>query len=620
MSEALSIIYFFATIYLYGFAANKIFSFSNLIDKQIYVELAKLCVGFGLYNLFIFVFGLLNIPLMPLLILIPPVLVMLVYLIIAQKGKINLSLESLNILKSEKKTIPLILIVCSVVAFVLLLTGSFSYPYLEDGDPWAYASGAEYVSQFHTYKTEDPALSYNFYLFPHSTPTLTAHYGLIFQITSNNYWAMKFFINVYIWIAFISVFLFVYILTKKELQALISSLILMIVPSFIGHFIFNYTLAISLLCVMLIGLALAKTSKKQTVLAALLLASVLMSHQIVAIQAGIITILFFLVILYEEFVVEKKKEIFKTKAATIFLVGILAIMLCLIYYGDFIGSVDVNSWYQDRASSFISFSEGSITYDLEPNPLSEFFIAKNVSRMDQQEGIGLLLFSICLLAIPFMYFYRKQKNKNHTFYALMFLFYLVFLWILTGGIFKFSVQNYRWWSVMAIGVALIAGWFLYSLWTQLRKKPAALITLFVLIAIGLIVTSAIPRYTVQRSYWGPGVQWTSNEELVGYVELKTLPDETPVYSACQEQKTVIAMNKESYPWIQEVRDYDAINKSTENTYNFLRKYEYEYIIFSSKCAADYGPDATNSKLQEVSKDSRFQLIRRNNGFLLFKIL
>jgi len=201
---------------------------------------------------------------------------------------------------------------------------------------------------------------------------------------------------------------------------------------------------------------------RNILLSSMILGALLITHPITAIQTAVILCIFLLVYFIRELIdnnwdctafIRKYRESNFTK---ILIIGSLSIVISLLFYCDFLVSGGLDNLINKGGGKggIVSWHYTRDSYDLEDKHLADFFIAKKVSRMDQQEGIGIVLFSVCLIGLGLFFMNRNPLRKNGLIYLMVFLFYFMFLWIFTGGYFKFAVNNYRWWSILAIFVAL----------------------------------------------------------------------------------------------------------------------------------------------------------------------
>ena len=160
--------------------------------------------------------------------------------------KFRLSSWRLQLTKSNLFLFGLLLI----FAFSLFMytTGAFSYPYLEDEDPWGHAVGAKYVALEKTaydpvfvHQTKiDEVLSY---LDPYP-PAYDALMGILHQTSPDLPWTLKFFNALIISLGLIFFYLFAQLFMGNKPKALLATFFLAAVPAYFSHFIWAHALVV----------------------------------------------------------------------------------------------------------------------------------------------------------------------------------------------------------------------------------------------------------------------------------------------------------------------------------------------------------------------------------------
>ena len=607
-----ALILFLIICIFFGISTNCFFKFTDYFESKLYRLFSLISVGFAIFFIMIFIFGICRIPLNIWFFLIISSIIPIFLLI---KNKINISFNRPNVYQ-------IILLIVLTIFFIFMLKGTFSYPWIEDDDPWFYAMGAKYISINQDYHSYGNSVIAGYYLVPNSPPGLSTLLGLLHQITPDLYSLMKIFICLILLMGIISFFLFCYIFSEKNIQfSLIATTILIMVPCYVSHFIFNYTLSITILMTFLFTLSLSFLKFKNVFLAGIMCGSLILSHPITAIQTSIILFIIMMIYLFKD----------KNISLRILIIGFIGLLFSSLLYGDIV----INGGFDDMikkaggSGGLLSFNYTMNSYDIEDKTLKDFFYAKNISRVDQEEGVGLVLFSICLVGVIFVFFNKKILYKNNFIYFIIFLWYFIFLWILTGGYFRFSVQNYRWWSIFAIFIALHSASTIMIVMNSLKNKIFKTIILSI-IFIGIIFTSAVPRYIVQTSQWTPGYGWYTYDEVIGYSSLRQLGFDKNVFSLCSN-KGIIANNQMNYPWEKEVYGYfDYVNNQSivKTSDEILKKVDYiktkydiDYLIISSWCVNTLGVDMTNelSRYYLSNSDYNLNVKMSNQAFLLFEV-
>ena len=143
----------------------------------------------------------------------------------------------------------------------------------------------------------------------------------------------------------------------------------------------------------------------------------------------------------------------------------------------------------------------------------------------------------------------------------------------------------------------------------------------ILILSAVFLTAGQQKYNHNTlSTWPPGQGWTSQEELEGYLWLKTLPVDTKVFTFYHTGK-VFGLDKYSCDWCEEVVYFrETVSERTAQEINsWLKTLSYEYLVVSGSTVRQMGFNETNSKLEELSASGLFTLIFNTNDFFAFRI-
>lgn len=627
ITEILAILYLVIVTFGFGISLNYFFKFTNAFTEFVYKVFSLLVIGFGFFVLSIFLLGMIRIPMYYPIFLIISLIIPFILLITYYKTSYykQIRLPNINIQQ-------LAVLVIVMAFFSMMIYGAFSYNWLEDDDPYSYAEGAKYVAQMHTYHSDSSLQSYNTYLFPHSHCTLTTIFGILNQFSHNMIFLMKFFICFALLMGIIGFFLFVYDFTQQHRFAIVATAILAITPCFAGHFIFNYTLSVCLFCIFLFTLSLSFSNKKYTILSGMILGSVLITHPIAGIQAAVV--MFIMLIFYFVYdIVINRLLLTKSNVLRIILVGLLGILFAMPFYGDLVVSGQFDSFY-DRAfrSGIVKMSTGNY-YDTKDYVLNDFIIAPMQSNMDQQMGVGIFLFTICIIGLMIMIWYTKFNNMM--LYTILFLFYLFFLWIMTGSSWGISVQNYRWWSFFAIFIVLLATSTIFFVCSKIQESNILLCIFLVIVCIGLVITSAYPRFAVQTSQWPPGSNWLNQNQLDSYVKLQELGYDNQILPICGRPEKINAFNQITPTWQYPTQEYfrRISNSSEMNSTQIMDNihwildgnYDYKYVLIDIECVKRLGINNTVEVVNYFNTDNYddinvWRVVDKysNNEFILYR--
>ena len=137
--DILTIILFF--IYTWGFGYTATFFFKN---SENFLERNLMRIGIGIAGLVVasLLLNLLHIPIDWKIVLALSLIAPLYGLFRAVKSK-NFNID----VKLTKSNIAIAIVIVIFLATLFMYTkGAFSYPWLEDDDPWAHATGVKYVA------------------------------------------------------------------------------------------------------------------------------------------------------------------------------------------------------------------------------------------------------------------------------------------------------------------------------------------------------------------------------------------------------------------------------------------------------------------------------------------
>lgn len=178
---------------------------------------------------------------------------------------------------------------------------------------------------------------------------------------------------------------------------------------------------------------------------------------------------------------------------------------------------------------------------------------------------------------------------------------------------------FRFWMLFAIPLALLSVlgmWFLFSLGGKFNV-PNILILLVVI--VGVALTSAHQKYSVNTAMWPPGAFWTSMEELQGHLFLKNLPPNTKVFTF-SNFGPINGFDKFFCSWCKEDQDFrtKGFNESAITISSWMKSKAYNYLVVDGQAARTYGANETNTKINELLSSGLFKLVHSTGGFILLQ--
>lgn len=624
----ITIILLFVYTFGLGYTATAFVKNStNFLERN----LMRVGIGIGVFILLGVLLNLLHVPLdwkiFFILSLIVPV-----YDLLRYREKIRNSFKEIKITKSNIYIlIVLVLFLCS---FYMYHKGSFSYPYLENDDPWEHARGVKYVAEEKT--VFEPSYSEKDlfrYIDPYP-PGYEMVMGVLHQTNDSVSWTLKFFNALIIAMGLVFFYFFAMLFMGSSSKALFSTFILAAIPSYFTHFIWAHSLVIMLFFPAMYCLEKIKEDKNWMWVSMVAISSILLTQPTQALKLGVFLIIYFVV-----------KSIYEKKFITeIFFAQVGGALLSLLWWGSNItkmfnteaGSRVVNS-AQGVSSSFISKilslfpnSSGSAT---RAYTFNDFFVAKSFGMINVQTNIGivvsiLLLVSLLIILIKYKYFLSKKRD-----WVSITLVWFIFTFLgsnsmtfnLPVGLFAF-----RFWLLLAIPIALLLAISLDFFCNLGRKFKIPKMVIILLIVIGVLFTSGYHKYQHNSlPTWPPGQSWTSMEEVQLYLWVTKLPKNTKIMSF-SEGNMLIGLDMFDCDWCIENIEFRKgfVNKTPYQTYNFLKGQGYEYFILDSMSLKTYnaqlGDDTQNiilEKFQEYTNlVDKYKIVFQNQGGVILKVV
>lgn len=236
-------------------------------------------------------------------------------------------------------------------------------------------------------------------------------------------------------------------------------------------------------------------------------------------------------------------------------------------------------------------------------------------------GVHLFIGSLIAIAAVYLILIRREYIEKQKFWVPIGLLWFAYAF---AGIYDIPTQlfTFRLWMIMAVAVSIIAGYGFNSLSILLRRTWVPAIVIFVALIVLILYTSGMQKYAINTSpSWPPGGFWTSGDEISGYVWMrKNLAANTPVFTYVNNG-AVIGTDMYTCHWCQDVRDFQnaGFNKTSDETYNFLKSRRYQYLIIDGQTAKKFGLNESMSKTNEFVSSGKFKLAVQNQGFILLKV-
>lgn len=389
----LSILVFFAITFCLGYSITRLAK-----ESENFLERNLMRIGFGL-GVFIVLGLLLNILRVPLdwRIFLGIGIILTIFFLLKYKFFNALKNPKPRLTNTDMAVLAMLLIFFA--AFYVYGKGAFSYPWLEDDDPWAHALGVKYISVEKTAFTKQRVK----YVDPYP-PSYDMVMGVMHQTNDSVYWTLKFFNALIISLSIIFFFFFAKEMTGKN-KALFSTFALASVPAYLSHFIWAISLSVPLYFVSFYAVERIKYDKKWVFIAAAMIGATLTSSPSHSTYFGLLFVIYYVA----KIILEKSFLAYHASAGFLgMLISFLLWWLPSIIKHGFSGTLRGIGLGGSLQIASVS-GTGDRVYNMQ-----DFFIAQKINAINNPIGIGLvlsLLLIVALLSLIYKYYDEIKKNK-----------------------------------------------------------------------------------------------------------------------------------------------------------------------------------------------------------------
>lgn len=517
------------------------------------------------------------------------------------------------------------------VSFYMYSSGSFSYPWLEDGDPWEYATAAYYISEQKTHsrpmdlveKHLETVEGYYYGISHYAEPYPIGYsmvMGVLKQTSPEMIWTLKFFNSLIISLGMLFFFFMVKQLSKNNKIAFFSTLVLFVYPSYLTHFIFSQAMAVTMIYPAIYAFSRMRTESggKFGYAAAICTSAVLMTQMV----AGA---LFVLVFLGAYFAVSLFFDL--KHAIRVALFGILGGILAFVYWGQMLLKYGLKGI---RYQNAIAAGSGLLKPGQTNTQFVDFsWIYNFAGRIDSPWGLSpaiffLLIGSVAVIILLWKQLFGKERIKQN-YWAIIGM-----AWLLLMGLnqisqsLPFGFTPHRTWPHFGIAIAIVSGLAVYLVLSMFRKSFVIKAAAFLLI-FGLLFGGSFTLKWRENTVMWPQHKFMQdmNSDLGGYIWLKTLPTDTKITSVCRRDDELISFDKQSdAQWNLDQIEFKRafLNKTPEEIRTFYNERDYDYFIIDSNCVNTLGANETNNKINELA-NSGFIMRQPQEyaNFLLFEV-
>ena len=569
---------------------------SNIFER----EFLRLGFGIGLFSVLAIILNLLHIPIHWLLFLILGMISPLGILFKVFKKQVKFP----KIEMSKENIFFILVMIIFLAHFLIFLKGAFSYPYLEDGDPWDHARSIRYIAAQQT--AFEPSTSDELFKFMDAYPPIfDILMAVLYQVNGNMIWTLKFFNALIVSLSLVFFYIFAKKLSNNPTKALIATFILFLIPSYMSHFIWALVMSMALFFPCLYALESIKDDPKWKYIAAVMIGALLVSQPSMAFVLSIMLFLYWIV----------KSIMYQNTNKNILVAGLLGIILSSLWWLPIYfrwGSPIENEWAGVYSPNMVEnqkrigqFSPGFRIIGTADRvyTFSDFFFVKKTNMINNPIGIGPVLLPLLFLSILYLLLNIKSLFKRENEWKILCLVWLVFTFLgIHGARLPIQFIAFRFWMLFAIPVSFLVGGVLTEM---IGTKTFSRIVLVILVLVGVGITSGIVKYQINTALWGPG--YMINEiEYSAYMKFdKEFPEHQKVFSMCQDSTyKLAAYDQDECLWCQKDvqlrRDFLNQTKTPETIYNFLKNESYKYLLIDLSCTNTW-------------TDWEFQVIIKNLG-------
>ncbi len=623
-----SILFFVVLTYCFGLV------FDLLLKKWDAHFLEKVIVRFGTGILMIpvvgVVFTFLRIPLYWVNFLILTIIILIAYLVFCKPS-----------LKIPKFKLP---IKCDTLFFLglfilfgitaqMYISGSFAYPWLEDGDPYGYATVAKHIAVERTYIAEG---YFNQYASPYPQG-YSLLIGLMHQTNDSMNWNIKFFNALIVSMSI----LFFFVFAKKLFDikaAFFAAFFLLVLPSWVTHFIFSLNFNMSMLFIPLYFLLLTRESKNAKYLFAITYAALLLSHFYTAFIFSVMLAIFYfvsvlvdksfnkdildgfliavgfsLIFFYIPEIIRHKipflagaqmgglygvSKIFQKISGSFFLFS-TALFLVVLFFGLYWSNKRwfpyVKKQLSKKYASLIIYSlvfllyitilvvpDGRIFYAKgtadRAYVFKDFFSVPEFNLVNNPTGIGALIMSLYLLGLLVMVSKHVKLFEKKNFSRLLLISWSIYVFMsMMAYNFSIAISPFRMWTFFAFLVALGAGYFLSQIFLYIKKRfhgQKRMLIYLALVAVVLVgsYTPFTQKYITNTMMWQDHMIFDIEAIKLYAGMMDAIPKDSMVYPICNFGNLPNAFDMLSPVWEELIR-YEGAAYYGEKTYTYVSMYE-----------------------------------------------
>ncbi|MBS3176278.1 glycosyltransferase family 39 protein [Candidatus Woesearchaeota archaeon] len=596
----LAVLFFFVFSFLLGYSLLRILKVKY---ETSIIERIVMPIGFGLATLPLFsvVMNYVWIPLDYRIFLVLSLIIPVYDVFYFMKNKQKISFFQ-NISKKE-----MICFVFVILFFAwhlnLFVKGSFTYDYLEDGDPWIHANIVQYISTEKTYAVEK---EHNMGLFKYTEPYppfLDVLYSQPHQIYPNANWILKIFNSLLISLSIFFIYFLVKQYTRKPELGVAAAFLLTVIPSYLSHFIFSAAYATVMFFPALYAMIKTEESPEWWKVAAVCYSAALMIQPITAaLFLMLIGIYWGVTFLWQK---DKHKVLFKAMIVGLLLSQLFWIPMFIKFdYQQITAKMPFGMFSKE-----VDDSSGGIIYGLR-----DYMLAHSADKIDQATGFGIAIFFMLTISLIIFLVNFKKLPKNRLLFTALIYGFFVFLGTESNAL-PYSFVPHRLWTYLAIAVVLMCTFGLQIVTNSIRDKRILYVT-FLIIGIAVFYTSAPAKEAVQTAVWPSEMLYDSSPDYAWVV--KNLPENTPFWAICSF-KYPNGLGMFTPIWDEELQQYPGAlpNATASQILEIAQRKGIKYISLDGACLRTIN----ETQLQQMGTEllTKTKLVYSTNSLYIMEL-
>ncbi|MFH1590457.1 MAG: hypothetical protein ABIC95_00875 [archaeon] len=632
----ITVVFFFLLMWLLGFS---VLSWAKESDDLFMRTIIRLGVGLGTMPLLAAVFHTLHIPIAWWAFLLVGVIGTGARIGkgMSKKGKKHKKKSSEKkdgvmqgkITITKKGIIQLLVVAVFITSLVMMATGAFSYPWLEDDDPWSHALGVRYIGMEQTVRIPIHIQEIDFfsYIFPYP-PGYDSIMGILYQLHPDVSDILKLFNAIIISLGFLFFYALAFELGKNREKALVATIVLLAIPSYLSHFIWAHAMIPGLFLTAMYAMAKSTEDKKWIIPAAIVIGSIFLTQPTQPVK---LSILFFLY--YATLTIIKKRLVWQPLAA-----HAIGIALSLFWWAEHAGKF-MSGIVNPAVASNVPASGGgniftSIFRFFDPTMgtatraygFKDFFGASAINQINMPVGWGLIVAAMMIAGIVAVFLAGKRLLQDKHAYKIVLLLWFLFTFLGVNSMtfhLPIGLMAFRFWMLLAIPVALLAAEGIWLIASLLKPVPIPRLIIIALLVVAIMVTSFVPKYELNTMEWFASGFGSKEAHHADSAFFESLPYNTKVYSLSLHFAQYLAgYDLMSCEWCErEILEYrkTALEKTPEELQTWLRSKGYAYLNVDYHYANEYGQEKVNTLIQSLLESQRFPVVHQSDGRVVFKV-